>query len=126
MKILIVDDIPQVVELIRQTILSAGVARVPGDIRDARSVSQARWELLHHRPELLVLDELLPGESSQDLLRDPALAGIPILLISATASHARAAPAAPGRMVLGRLPKWSWDELDRAAGEIRRLLIRNP
>ena len=126
MKTLIIDDVPQVVELIRQTLLRAGVARSPTEIRGSHSVAQARLELLRHRPDLIVLDELLPGESSQDLLHDPALAGIPILLVSATASQSPAPSAAPGQIVLGRLPKWGWDALDRVADEVRRMLSRKP
>jgi CheY-like chemotaxis protein len=127
MNILIVDDVPHVVELIRETLVRAGLAGPASDeVRAVHSAQEARWELLRHRPELLVLDEVLPGESPMDLLQDPAFSDIPVLFVSATAATARMPSiSAPGR-VLGRVPKWGWNEVDRVAGEIRRMVLKFP
>ncbi len=127
MTILIVDDVPQVVELIRQTILRSGLVSTRAeDVREAHSVNEARLELLRYRPDLMILDEVLPGESPLDLLREPAFFSIPVILISATAQTSSPTDEARQPRVLARLPKWGWGDLDRIAGEIRQLASRTP
>ena len=125
MTILIVDDVPQVVELIRQTILRSGLVSTRAeDVREAHSVSEARLELLRHRPDLLILDEVLPGEFPIDLLREPAFSSIPVILISATAHGSPPTEEARQPRVLARLSKWGWSDLDRMALQIRQLATR--
>jgi DNA-binding response OmpR family regulator len=127
MKILIVDDVPPAVELIRETLVRAGLA-VPlsDEIRAAHSVQEARGEILRHRPELLILDEVLPGESPMDLLQEPAILDIPVILVSATAATAKMPHLPASAKVLGRVSKWGWNEVDRVAGDFRQMLQRFP
>ena len=118
MKILIVDDLPQAVELIRHTLTQVpGLVQAPEDIRSAGSVTEARVEILQRRPTLLILDEVLPGESIQDLLGSPEAKGIPVLLISAMAGRYEG-----GAETLGRLSKWGWKDVNLAAEQIQRFL----
>ncbi|NDD90740.1 DNA-binding response regulator [bacterium] len=130
MKVLIVDDIPDAVELVRMTLLQAGIISEQGDFRGAHSVSSARLEILRERPDLVILDEILPGESSRDLLHEPGLAGVPVILISAAvvASPGGSNEQIPGMgpRLLGRLAKWGWRDLDRMGGVLRRLILENP
>lgn len=48
----------------------------------ARNGSEARLILSRHRPQLVLLDEILPGESSYDLLKEVHQQGIPVILIT--------------------------------------------
>jgi hypothetical protein len=127
MKILIVDDVPQVVELIRQTLLRVqGMASSFDDIRQAHSVTEARLELLRYRPDLILLDEVLPGESPIDLLQDPAFSGIPVIFVSAVPRSGMDAWKERFPQVLGHLVKWNWGDLERVAGMIRALVSQKP
>jgi CheY-like chemotaxis protein len=123
MKILIVDDVPAAVELIRETLIRAGLApEGQHAIRAAHSVQDARLELLRHRPELLILDEVLPGESPMHLLEEPAFSDIPVILVSATAVAAKAPDLSISGRVRAKLPKWGWQEVDQVALRIRHVL----
>jgi len=123
MNILIVEDVPAVAELIRQTLIQISGLKV-GRVSLVHSIHEARVLLLKDRPELILLDEVLPGESSMDWLQDPSLQGIQVILVSA-ASPVRGRPVegqAPAALVLGRLSKWGWDEMDQAGRQIFDLL----
>lgn len=51
----------------------------------ARNIWEARLELSKHRPDLVLLDEVLPGESSLDFLKEVRKEGIPVLLLTGMA-----------------------------------------
>lgn len=102
-QVLIVEDVDSMRELLNRMVSSIEGARVSGT---ARGVADARAEILRHRPDVVLLDEVLPGESSLDLLRFLSEEGIPAWLISGSPSLGR--PAAPGE-ALGRLKKPGWD-----------------
>ena len=80
-KILIVDDDPDLVELLRQALTSAGYqAETAADGSEALSKAQ------RSPPDLMVLDVLLPEVDGysicETLRRDPATASIPIIIIT--------------------------------------------
>ncbi len=77
-RILVVDDDPQLLRYVRHALTEAGYAPVAtGDTRDlARQIAT-------HRPELVLLDLLLPGPDGIELLQQvPELSDLPVIFIS--------------------------------------------
>ncbi len=108
-RILIVEDVAEMREYLTALVKSLkGVAAVA-------AVSQgpdARREWTRDRPDLILLDELLPGESSGDLLLEATALGIPTLLITGIDdSTLPSRPLPPA--ALGRLSKPEWEPVDR-------------
>lgn len=77
----------------------------------ASNVWEARMELTKSRPDLVFLDEILPGESSLDLLGELNREGIPVVLLTSMENPPPDLPAG----VRGRLVKPGWQafEADR-------------
>ena len=123
LSILIVEDVEDMRLLLEEAIRGAAALglKLSGSVP---SVIDARLELDRRRPDLVLLDEVLPGESSDDLLADLVRDGIPVLLMTSMeeASHAL------GEGALGRITKPGWRTLEqdraRIAGEIRAALAR--
>jgi two-component system response regulator MprA len=80
--ILIADDDPPLTALLRQTLAEEGYrVLTAADGTDALAQAQA------HRPDLVVLDWLMPGLSGLEVARRlRALAGMPILMLTARAA----------------------------------------
>jgi len=85
-KILVVDDEPEAVELVEFNLQQAGYAVVTA-ADGAEALSKARAA----QPSLIVLDLMLPEvdglEVCKMLRRDPATAGIPIVMLTAKAAE---------------------------------------
>ncbi len=85
-KILVVDDEPDVVELVTFNLRKAGFEVIAASDGTA-ALRSARLEL----PDLIVLDLMLPEvdglEVCKLLRRDPATAGVPIILLTAKAAE---------------------------------------
>jgi CheY-like chemotaxis protein len=81
MKILVVDDDPDVVEYLSSFLEDEGYE--VGAATDGRS---ALAEVERSRPDVILIDVMLPGRSGLDLLvclrRDPRWAGIPLVLVT--------------------------------------------
>ena len=81
MRLLLVDDDRSLLELIQVTF-----DEVDAEITGVDSTQAARRSIADERPDVIVLDVMLPGESGLDLCRelkaDPETAGIPIVLLS--------------------------------------------
>lgn len=122
MTILIVDDVPQMAELMRVTLVRAGLVASDERVRLVHSVVDARRELLRHRPDLILLDEVLPGESVVDFLAEGGLEGVEIVLVSATVNRSSASSQAELAPILARIPKWGWSEVDSMSEVLRGLL----
>jgi two-component system, LytTR family, response regulator len=123
-RVLIVEDVDEMREYLR-TFLdgfadSIGSVKVSGV---ARNVAEARQEISRNRPGVMILDEILPGESSLDLLREAREDGIPVILMTGVEHPAHPIPPE----ALGRLtkPGWRATEADRAAwiSQIRILTV---
>jgi CheY-like chemotaxis protein len=88
--ILIVDDDPDIVELLRCVLSDVGYEVAIADSDAALSLAQER------KPHLILLDILMPGmdgvEVIQRLQADPATAQIPIIALSATPQWLPALP----------------------------------
>ena len=102
---LIIDDQPE-----SQAILSECLGKIPGWSVSATAGNgwEARVELAKRRPDLLLLDEILPGENAMDLLKEWKGLGIPVLLMTGILEDDRQLPAG----VLARIEKPSWKSLD--------------
>ena len=74
--VLIVDDDPAIGDLEEEVLGRAGYG-----VRRAYSGTEALLILREHRPDIVLLDLMLPGLSGEELL--PALEGIPVIVVSA-------------------------------------------
>jgi two-component system phosphate regulon response regulator PhoB len=110
--ILVVDDEPPLRELIRVSLGDRFAFTEAGDADEAWAEAQSC------RPDLVVLDIMLPGRSGLDLLRqlksDEALARVPVVVLSAwqTDEDARDALAAGADAFFAK--PFAPDELARA------------
>jgi two-component system phosphate regulon response regulator PhoB len=81
-KILIVDDEPAIREMVKFSLESAGF-----EVAEAGYADQARDQIADNRPDLMLLDWMLPGRSGLELAlelrRDPATRGLPIIMLTA-------------------------------------------
>jgi len=94
--ILICDDEAVLRELVR-----ASLAERPHEVLEAASGDEALELARTRRPDLIVIDMMMPGRSGLDVVRearaDPILATTPVILLTARAQAAdRAAAAAAG------------------------------
>ena len=94
-RILVVDDDPQMLRHVRETLSSAGyVPSVTGDPQEVASLIESE------RPELVLLDLMLPGTDGLALMESvPELTDLPVIFISAygrdeTVAHALESGAA--------------------------------
>lgn len=107
MRILIIEDVDAMRSLLRTLVSNLSGFQVSGT---ASTITEGRLEVDRHRPDLVLLDELLPGEASLDFLAELEQEQIPVLLISSMESWAeRPLP----RWVRGRIAKPSWDGSNR-------------
>jgi response regulator of citrate/malate metabolism len=103
--VLIVEDVPEMRELLALVFEGVPGWRVSGR---AATAAEARWWALRERPQVVLLDEILPGESAAELAHELATAGLDVWFVSATAAEGRG-PLPAG--VRGRLLKPAWDTL---------------
>src|SRR5262245_8364203 len=77
----------------------------------AHNVLEARRAVLKHRPALVLLDEVLPGESSLDFLKELEAQGIPVLLMTGMENPSHRIPT----QAMGRFFKPGWGQIDDGA-----------
>lgn len=77
--ILVVDDDPTIGDLIQEVLEGAGYG-----VQRAYSGTEALLVLERRRPDLVLLDLMLPGLSGEALL--PRLEGLPVIVVSAKAA----------------------------------------
>lgn len=99
--VLVVDDVPEMAELLKHTVDEAHGITVIGV---AHSGLEAERSVAKQRPDLVILDRLLPGESSLELGARLESQGIRILWTSATAISDK---------VENSLPKPSWETISQ-------------
>lgn len=75
-QILVVDDDQPIGDLLEEALAAEGYA-----VRRAYSGTEAALALGQEKPDLVLLDLMLPGLSGEDLL--PRLSGIPVIVVSA-------------------------------------------
>jgi putative two-component system response regulator len=80
-RILVVDDNPGIMELMRELLATGGYEVVP-----VANVAQAEAEIARQAPDLILSDVIMPGKSGYELCRElkenPATRLIPIVLIT--------------------------------------------
>src|SRR6185437_5894356 len=85
--ILVVEDEPAIVELLRVNLVDAGY-----DVREAPDAETAQRSINEALPELVLLDCMLPGQSgltlARQLRRDPRTRALPIIMLTARAEEA--------------------------------------
>lgn len=74
--IAIIDDDPPISNMLAELLQKAGYA-----VLQAYSGTEALYLLSQHRPDLVLLDLMLPGRSGEEIL--PEMAGIPVIVLSA-------------------------------------------
>jgi DNA-binding NtrC family response regulator len=105
LKIMVVEDVEgmrSLIETVLQGIKGVRVSALVG------TTIHARVELGRNRPELVLLDEVLPGESSVDLLQDLIRQQIPVLLMTGVEDPSHAIPEGAA----GRILKPGWDSIE--------------
>ena len=82
-RILVVDDEPTVREVVSEYLRRDGYEVCELDRGDTVAQTVERF-----RPDLVVLDVMLPGASGMDLLRDGRVGGVPVILLTARVEEA--------------------------------------
>jgi response regulator RpfG family c-di-GMP phosphodiesterase len=103
LRLLLVDDDAALRALVRTTFEAVDLV-----VEEAESAREARRRIKERRPDVIVLDVLMPGESGLDLCRslksDPATASIPIVLLSGSDGGSLVAADAAGADAYVRKP----------------------
>lgn len=115
-KVLIVEDVDDMRELLVQTLSEIPELQVSGAVANT---IEARLELTRRRPDLILLDEILPGESSFNWLEEIKNQGLSIILLTSLAG--RTEPIPDG--ALGRIMKPGWKTLDQDRERIRKEIL---
>lgn len=104
--ILIVEDIAEMRLLMKELLQGIKELKI---ISLARNSAEARVEIHKRRPDLILLDEVLPGESSFEFLQEFCVVQkLPVILLTSM-SEDEIRPLPPGS--LGRIRKPSWKTL---------------
>lgn len=103
--VLIVEDVDEMRALMQRLIAEVPGIEVSGL---ARNTWEARLELARRKPDIALLDECLPGESSRDLLHEFKEQGVLVLLVTGMEEATHEVPS----LAAGRIPKPSWESLD--------------
>jgi two-component system phosphate regulon response regulator PhoB len=85
-RVLVVDDEPDILELVRFNLVQAGFA-----VETASSGEEALAQLRRAHPDLVVLDLMLPDRSGTEVCRDirsdPSLKTLPVIVLTAKAEE---------------------------------------
>jgi response regulator of citrate/malate metabolism len=115
-KVLIVEDVPEMLTFLSEVISKFENMRVSGT---AKNCSEARLEIHRRRPDLVLLDEVLPGESSLDLLSELESEELPVVLMSSMQSPSENLPFG----TLRRVSKPDWTSRKAGFDEIRQAIL---
>lgn len=103
--VLVVEDVEEMRHLLKEVLQKMEAFSLSGL---ASNGAEMALELTRRRPDLVLMDEVLPGESGLDLLEQLKSQGIPSILI--TSLTARTAKLPEG--ALARICKPSWKSLE--------------
>jgi len=117
LQILVVEDIASMREL-----MSQALSGIPGFAISGTAANgwEARLEISKRRPDLILLDEILPGESSVDLLEQFVSDGIPVILLTGISEPTH--PVTP--LARGRIRKPSWNSLAQDQVLLREQILK--
>jgi DNA-binding response OmpR family regulator len=84
-KILVIDDEPGIIEIVEANLEGDGF-----DVISASNGQEGLEKIKNHKPELVVLDVMMPEMDGWEVLRkveqDPDTAGLPIIMLTAKAA----------------------------------------
>jgi len=117
-RVLIADDDPEVVRLFRRMLCT----RIPvQDCLEAYNGEEALRLVRAERPDLVLLDLIMPGVDGRSVLQhmaaDPGLADIPVIIVSAKGQD-HASLRLPGPIQISRPEGFQLGEVVRALGAI--------
>jgi DNA-binding NtrC family response regulator len=115
--ILIIDDVDEMREMLTTLIDGLSGYRVSAACGNC---AEARVEAMRRRPALILLDEILPGESSFDLLQEFVADGIPVVLMTGVENPTHGVPAGAAL----RVEKPGWKSLDQDAKRLEAVFDR--
>lgn len=117
-RILIIEDVDSMRALLEKLLEGVSGVQVTGSVGNLRD---AELELLRRRPEVVLLDEILPGESIGGFIQVLVEEKIPVLLMTSMENPSHALPEG----VVGRLTKPGWRSFDedreRFKDEIKKI-----
>ena len=87
-RVLLVEDVPEMGEWLKVLLEADGVLSVCV----STSASEARELVLRRRPDFILLDEVLPGESAYDVLEEWSREGIAVVLLTGMERPSHAVP----------------------------------
>lgn len=114
-RILIVEDVDEMREWLATLLEGIEGIRVSAKVRNGW---EAREELMRRRPDLVLLDEILPGESSRDLLDELKSEGIPTVLMTGVSEPTHAIPVGAA----SRIVKPDWREAESGRDRLREAI----
>ena len=115
-QVLIVDDVEEMLLILQQCLSQSQGLVVSGT---AKNGAEARVELFRRKPDLVLLDEILPGESSVDLIEEFRAEGVQILLMTGVEKPTHSIP----KGVLGRVGKPGWDDLEEDGKVLEKAIL---
>jgi response regulator of citrate/malate metabolism len=105
--VLIVEDVDEMLRLLELTVSAIPGLKVTGT---CRNTWEARLELTRRMPAIVLLDEILPGESGLDLLKELVSLNLTVVLLTGSEQQ-RTQPLPTG--AVARLIKPGWgDDLE--------------
>jgi DNA-binding response OmpR family regulator len=113
--VLIVEDVDSMLHLLELVVQEMEGFTVSGL---ARNGAEARLELTRRFPDLVLLDEVLPGESGLDLLVEFRSLKIPVVLLTGIADRTQPLPLG----ALARVLKPSWNQMSEHRARIEAVL----
>jgi chemotaxis response regulator CheB len=116
--VLFVEDVPEMRALLEHVLQGIEGIKISGM---AQNTFEARLELSRRRPDLVLLDEVLPGESSLDLLAEIRVRRIPVILITSMEKPLPGLPLPPG--ALERISKPGWESVEEDRQRIKKAIF---
>jgi DNA-binding NtrC family response regulator len=99
--VLILDDVSEMREMLETLIHGFEGYKVSASCANCAEV---RLEITRRRPSLVLLDEVLPGESSLDLLEELVQEGIPVVMMTGMEMATHQVPAGAALRIVK--PDW--------------------
>jgi DNA-binding NtrC family response regulator len=115
--ILILDDVLEMREMLETLINGFEGYKISASCGNCAEV---RLELTRRRPSLVLLDEVLPGESSLDLLSELVAEGIPVVMMTGMEKATHEMP--PGAAL--RITKPDWKTLEKEGKKLEATFDR--
>jgi response regulator of citrate/malate metabolism len=115
--VLIVEDVDEMRGLLEYVLQGIPEISLSGA---AKNGFEARLELSRRKPTLVLLDEVLPGESSLDLLNEFKSNEVKVVLMTSLENPSKVLPAG----VIGRMAKPGWKSIEEDRLRIQRFLFQ--